>query len=296
MVGVNIAPGKYVIAVSGGVDSMVLLDFLRRKKSVQLIVAHVNHGIRADSNNDEHFVQTIAKKYNLPFISTRLNLSASTGEAEAREARYAFLRQCCKKNNAKAIITAHHKDDMIETAIINIIRGTGWRGVAPFINSLDILRPLLDVSKNQLIRYARAHGIHWNEDSTNANEHHLRNYVRHTLIPMLDQKSSNWEESFLQLIRKQRMVRHKIDGLLSDQQELSTRYSLIIAPESVALELLQAHFREITGSGVVRNVAKAALLFTKTATPHKIMPINGLWQLRVTLRDFIVEPRADVIR
>lgn len=296
MVDVNVAHGKYVLAVSGGVDSVVLLDILRQKVGVELIVAHINHGIRPDSGNDEHFVQAIAKSHNLIFISTKLNLPTHASEATARDARYDFLRQCCKKFKADAIITAHHQDDVIETAIIAIIRGTGWRGLTPLAVRPGLVRPLLDVPKQALIGYARAYGLSWHEDATNTDESYLRNYVRHSLIPTLNQRSVKWQESFLQLIRNQYIVRKEVDSLLRGVGNSISRYSLIMSPEPVAVELLRAMLRNRTGVSMVQSLANSVLLFTKTASPHKIMPVNKSWQFRVTLRDLIVEPRVDVIR
>src|SRR6185436_20114617 len=125
---ISVRPGKYVVAVSGGVDSMVLLDLLRQKPKLELVVAHFDHGIREDSAQDRKLVQRIAKAYGLPFVHAKGNLGPKAGEALAREARYAFLRQVQADHDAKAIITAHHQDDMLKTAIMNLLRGTGRRG------------------------------------------------------------------------------------------------------------------------------------------------------------------------
>src|SRR5690606_22278428 len=142
---------KYIVAVSGGVDSMVLLDMLVREGSHELIVAHFDHGIRADSHKDATFVQDVAKKYGLPFEKRREVLGEKASEALARERRYAFLRSVAARHEAK-IVTAHHLDDVVETVAINITRGTGWRGLA--VMDTDIVRPLVDMEKKELVRYA----------------------------------------------------------------------------------------------------------------------------------------------
>src|SRR5438270_2251525 len=116
---VNVPPGRYVLAVSGGVDSMVLLDLLAKLPGLELVVAHFNHGIRPESVNDEELVANRAKRLNLPLELGYASLGQGASEATARQARYQFLEAVQKKYKAKAIITAHHQDDWIETAVIN---------------------------------------------------------------------------------------------------------------------------------------------------------------------------------
>ncbi len=295
-----IASGRYVIAVSGGVDSMVLLDMLRQDASLELIVAHVDHGIRPDSNKDCDLVAEYAARHALIFESTRLNLGIDASEDEARQQRYAFLRQCRKKHDAKQIIVAHHQEDLIETVIIAIIRGTGWRGLAPFVNPKQILRPLLNATKSNILGYARANNIAWREDSTNQNQKYLRNYVRLGLIPLLDQKSESWREDFLQMIRKQQSLRFKIEEellssiskILDKNTLLVKRYCVIMAPAEVAYEIVQQIFRNCLGTSVERQLAEAAVLFIKVARPNKILQLNKNWQLRVLKTDFVVERRT----
>lgn len=273
---------------------MVLLDMLRQDRHLTLIVAHADHGMRSDSAVDAAFVQQYCKKHGLAFVDTKLNLDARASEDAARKARYDFLQQCCKKYDATAILTAHHQDDLLETVLLAIIRGTGWRGLAPFASGGNVLRPLLDTPKWQLIGYARKHSIEWREDSTNADEHYTRNYIRRTLVPMLDQKSETWRDQFLQYIRKQQDLRRTITGLLDGlcKNEPLSRYQLIMAPRAVAYEILQQTFRLHMGNSLERPLAEAALLFAKTAKPHKVMELNNHWQLRAELQRIIVEPRT----
>ena len=113
-------PGTYVVAVSGGVDSMVLLDLLAKQPDIKLIVAHYDHGIRSDSKLDRELVASSAKKYKIPFVYESGNLGPGTSENQARIARYNFLRKVQKESKADAIVTAHHQDDALETAILNI--------------------------------------------------------------------------------------------------------------------------------------------------------------------------------
>src|SRR6266540_5641084 len=144
---VSVKPGKYVVAVSGGVDSMVLLHMLHQGPGLQLIVAHFEHGIRPDSDSDRKLVEAAAKHYGLPFRFAHGNLGPQASEAAARQARYAFLRMVQKESGAQGVITAHHQDDLIETAIINLLRGTGRKGLSALASTDDLIRPLLAATK-----------------------------------------------------------------------------------------------------------------------------------------------------
>ncbi|HEX6258362.1 MAG TPA: tRNA lysidine(34) synthetase TilS, partial [Candidatus Saccharimonadales bacterium] len=124
----HLASGTYVVAVSGGVDSIVLLDMLAGQAGLELIVAHFDHGIRQDSTEDAEFVRAAAQRYSLPFELGQATLGPGASEEAARTARYSFLRSIAKKYQAR-IVTAHHADDVIETIAINVARGTGWRGL-----------------------------------------------------------------------------------------------------------------------------------------------------------------------
>ncbi len=135
-------PGKYIVAVSGGIDSVSLLHALTSDKSLHLIVAHFDHGIRDDSALDAKFVANLARELGLSFVTQRVKLGFEASEAVARKHRYKFLHRACIENNADAIVTAHHQDDVIETAIINTLRGTKRRGLISLKSTELIKRPL----------------------------------------------------------------------------------------------------------------------------------------------------------
>ncbi len=212
----KISEGKYVVAVSGGVDSVVLLDLLHELPHVELMVAHFDHGIREDSAEDARFVAELAASYNLPFYSIREELGPHASEAVAREARYAFLRRLKDRHGAIAIMTAHHQDDVLETMILNVLRGTGRRGLSPMSAESDIIRPLLDVTKNDLLRYATGKGLAWREDSTNTDLRYKRNAVREEVMKSLGEG----RKTLVELHADARRFNDEIDDLL---RELSGR-------------------------------------------------------------------------
>lgn len=238
---------KYIVAVSGGLDSVALLHMLsglqQQDSNLELVVAHADHGIREDSDADAWHVAALAKRYGLPFEVTRLALSPYSSEQQARDARYQWLESVQEKHRADGIITAHHQDDQLETIILNFQRGTGWRGLASLRTTDERLRPLLSLSKAQLARYAIDNQLVWREDSTNGDIRYTRNYIRHAIVPKLDVQS---RKRLSELAAKQRQLRaqieHEVAGVLKaikDDTGLS-RHELIMLPDSIALEVLRA--------------------------------------------------------
>lgn len=293
----SLLPGTYIVAVSGGVDSMALLDFLYHQPDIRLIVAHVDHGIRHDSSQDAALVAGVAAELDIPFEQTNLQLGPGASEERARIVRYEFLRYCRKKYNADAIITAHHEDDVIETIIINIMRGTGWRGLVSLRSTPHLLRPFLSIRKAEIIDYANARGLQWREDSTNKDIRYLRNYIRQNVIPKLDDHS---RRELLMLRAKQVIVREKIEAELNKSSEVFCvttdsggyvidRYVLIMLPRAVGIELLQHSIERVSGKKVLNSQAESLLIFTKAARPgKKMIPQYGV-VCSVTDNSLIVE-------
>jgi tRNA(Ile)-lysidine synthetase-like protein len=178
---IDIKPGKYVLAVSGGVDSMVLLDLLAKMPDIELIVAHFNHGMRDGSSEDEKLVAQKARELGLDFEVGYGRLGNNASEETARKARYLFLYEVQNKHKAKAVITAHHQDDLIETALINLLRGTGRKGIVSISTNKQVIRPLLACSKQEIIEYAKKNKLDWREDPTNSQTVYLRNALRDRL-------------------------------------------------------------------------------------------------------------------
>ncbi len=269
--------GTYIIAVSGGVDSVVLLDALRLQKNITLIVAHFDHGIRSNSRDDERFVASLAARYQLAYVYERRQLGLAASEETARQARYDFLYRIKSEHNARSIITAHHGDDVVETMIINVIRGTGWRGLCSLKNTPDLCRPLLTFSKAQITAYAERQHLTWKEDSTNADEKHLRNAIRQRLMPLVN------HDSWLDLYEKQVRLAAQVDKEVSKLQSLK-RYDYIMWPPSVGLEMIRQHL------GVTRVQAMRALVAVKTARAGAVTTIGDGKKLVFTRDTFIVEP------
>lgn len=226
-----------IAAVSGGVDSMVMLDKLVRQASYRLVVAHVNHGIRADSDKDEALVRAVADRHGLTFVSTQLGLGAAASEDRARQARWQFLDQVKGDNGAVAVATAHHLDDVVETIILNFRRGTGWRGLASLRPTQEVKRPLLDMRKSEIVAYAIDHNLSWREDTTNDDIKYSRNLIRNFYMPRLT------PEQFVRLIqlwRQQCRLRLQIDDATGRLIEADFDRRWLGLDDGLAAELLRA--------------------------------------------------------
>lgn len=279
---VNIASGKYIVAVSGGMDSIALLDLLVKKAnspmSLQLIVAHFDHGIRQESEQDEELVRKTSKKYGLPYETEAGKLDAGASEAKAREARYKFLKKIKDKYKADAIITAHHQDDLLETAIINMIRGTGLRGLSAIKDNPDVIRPLLGINKNQIIDYATRHNLVWNEDITNQSDLYLRNYIRSKIIKKLNQAD---KESFINNLDKVAEINKSLDykiatlsqEIIKDNRINRQRFAML--PTEIAAHLLMHWFRSQGYSSYNKKIIKRACVLMKTAHPMTSLVLSG---------------------
>lgn len=289
---VRVAPGKYILAVSGGVDSMVLLDVLRRLAGVELVVAHFDHGIRPDSKKDREFVGRVARTNNQPYIYDSGNLGAAASEATARDARYAFLRRAQREWGAQAIVTAHHQDDALETAILNLLRGTGRKGLSALQSRPDILRPLLHVTKQEIAAYAHAHKLTWREDSTNTDTRYLRNYIRHAIVPRL---GDTGRQKLLKTIERTEAMNAHIDAalalLLPAKGVPFERYVFIMLPHTLAREMMAAWLRQNQVSGFDRKTIERLVVFAKTALPNKHADIDGHWQLKAGKITLKITPR-----
>jgi tRNA(Ile)-lysidine synthetase-like protein len=278
---ISLTPGRYVVAVSGGVDSMVLLDILRSRPDLKLTVAHYDHGIREDSRQDRLLVQDVVRRHKLPFVYDEGRLGAGTSEDKARKARYAFLRGVRKQTGADAIVTAHHQDDALETAIHNVLRGTGRKGLSPLHARTDIRRPMLGLPKEQLLAYAQDQGLEWHEDSTNQDLAYRRNYIRHVLLSRLKAESPEAVDRLRQLVRRQAELNRAIDEqlthMLHTQPKANAlqRHDLLMLPHAVSQELIAHWLRVNHIRGFDKKFIDKIVVKLKTARPGKRLDIDG---------------------
>lgn len=273
---------KYLVAVSGGVDSVVLLDMLSRTDH-HLIVAHVDHGIRPESGDDAAFVRGLAERYHLPLVTTECALGAGASEETARVARYDFLfEQACK--HGATIVTAHHLDDLVETVALNINRGTGWRGLS-VLNRSGIYRPLLALSKSHLYHYAMQHGLEWVEDASNHTDRYLRNRLRHKLATVVVDMEAVAKLRTRQIQLKKDIVTECLRIMTTRE---GSRHFLGQLEDSTATELLGYVIERRAGRRPTRPQLARALIALKTAKPTTIHQLGDGVELAFTTRKYTV--------
>lgn len=276
-------PGLYVLAVSGGVDSIVLLDVLAKDPNLRLVVAHFDHGIRAESSEDRRHVAKLAADYKLPFVYEEGLLGAAASENTARLARYDFLRTVQKRIGATSIVTAHHQDDVIETALLNVMRGTHRKGMSSLQTTDGISRPLLSVSKKQLRAYAQAHGLEWREDRTNTNTKYTRNALRVTLRRMTPLQ----RQHLLAHIRRMQTINTEMEELIANHlhiqpasTELDRRY-IIRLPFKVTKEIMAAWLRKNNLAAFDARTIQRLAVAAKTSAVGKKIDVYDDWHIVV---------------
>ena len=207
----NLPYAKFGVAVSGGIDSSVLCDLCAMAK-IPFFLVHCNFKLRAEeSDRDEQFVRSLAKKYNVEILIKEFDTEKYSFEKKcsvqvaARELRYQWFTDLHQQDNNIYVLLAHHANDDIETLMMNFFRGTGLEGLTgmPSIISYNFcLRPLLNNTRYQIETFAKEHNLEWVEDSSNQSSKYTRNFFRNELMPMLKRVYPNVEENLLDNISR----------------------------------------------------------------------------------------------
>ncbi len=189
-----------IVGVSGGPDSVALLHILlalRHELGLSLHVAHFNHNWRASALTDEHFVRRLAGEWGLPCacarMPARLSKATTAREERARAQRLEFFQRLAKKIDAKGIMLGHTRDDLVETVLMHILRGSGMQGMRGLlahrrIQGAYLIRPLLGMTKRDVLEYLKRNKVRYRQDPTNRRAHFLRNRIRLELLPLLERK------------------------------------------------------------------------------------------------------------
>jgi tRNA(Ile)-lysidine synthase len=208
-----------LLAVSGGLDSVVLVDLCIRAE-VPIGIAHINYGLRdEESNRDERFVAELAAKNHLPFFllrSEKSDFKKGSIQEKARRVRYNFLKVTAREHGFAYIAVAHHADDSIETVLMNLARGTGVTGLTGirFVND-TIIRPLLSFSRLEILKYAEQRKLNWCEDSSNETDKYTRNRFRHHLLPWLTNEIPQGYKGFQASMNRMRETESLIEASLA---------------------------------------------------------------------------------
>lgn len=249
-----------IAGISGGADSMALLHLLYTAGYKNIIVAHLNHCIRKESIRDAELVKKTCEKYGYVFeygesqikeISRRKKIGL---EEAGRAERYRFFAKLKDMHKAKYILTAHHLDDNIETIIMNLARGAGVRGMQGLQKEFDgVIRPLLEISKPEIILYCKKKKLKFNEDVTNKDTRFTRNFIRHEIIPKFKKINPNFSET----MRTTAMIFGDVQKYLENESEKyirkqkNNRYSMEefrSLPSALQSEILRQLYLQLYGN------------------------------------------------
>ena len=225
--------GKVLLAISGGIDSVIMLDLVSKTK-INYAIAHCNFELRGEeSDKDEEFVTQLAKKYNVKLFVNRCNANNYSKSKDlsiqesARELRYNWFNKVCLNNNFTNIAIAHNQDDNIETFFINLFRGAGIKGLKSIpIKRYNIIRPLMFATRKQIVEYAKENNIEYREDSSNSSDYYLRNNIRHHLIPKIKEISPGFAKA------AQKSISNLSDADLLLQSVIDEKKSLLFVSDS----------------------------------------------------------------
>lgn len=202
----HLKSNKLFVACSGGVDSISILYYLYQL-GFNITALHVNYQLRGkDSDEDEAFVKTFCKKYNIPFHSIKVDLKTQLEKGGnlqdlARKIRYKFFEDWKNKSKDNYIVLGHHLDDQVETFFLNISRKSGIMGLASMLEeNIRYIRPLLSFTKEEIIELAKKEGLEWREDTSNATNKYTRNKLRNLFIPKMEEQFPNLKSSIHTLI------------------------------------------------------------------------------------------------
>ena len=196
-----------VIGVSGGPDSMALFHLLitlRNKLKINIVCAHINHNVRIESKQEKIFVEEYCKSNNIIFEYMKIDKfnKDNFNESEARNIRYDFFKSLVNKYNAKLLLTAHHGDDLMETILMRLVRGSTLKGYAGFekcieMDNYKIVKPLIYYTKDEILKYIESNKIKYVIDKSNMSDEYTRNRYRHNVLPFLKKEDINVNKKFL---------------------------------------------------------------------------------------------------
>ncbi len=295
MNGLNPTGGPVLAAVSGGADSMALMHILHRAK-VPCAVAYFDHHTRqGESVEDGRFVAKAARALGLKYylggenVAALATASGESFEMAARRARYAFLLETARRHGYTAIATGHHADDQVETVLLRLLRGSspaGLGGIPPRREEggIQIIRPLLDITRGEIRAWLMAENIPWREDATNAETDALRNRVRHELLPLLVRDfNPGIQEALTRLATLQRQDSALLDRLaVAAQDEMADESGRLIRAvfrtldPALQFRCLTDQIRRATAEADFETVSRAVAFITHGPAGKQIDLGNGV--------------------
>lgn len=289
--------GSIVLAVSGGLDSMALLDLAARaRRGNASIVATFDHASGAHSTRAASFVAAAALEYGMPVVVGRAD---RVGESEAawRAARWKFLRSVAAATSA-TIVTAHTRDDQIETVLMRAMRDAGARGLAGLHAPSDLCRPLIDVRRSDLENYAEIRGLKWVEDPTNRDFAYLRNRIRRDLLPALvrtdpqfarglveiGERAGKWRRELATMV--DRDLEFRVSEGRGGAKELDISVASLTKYSRSSLEIVWPELASRAGVTLDRRGTERAVRLTVSGSVGRRIQLSGRWELMRSRTNF----------
>ena len=291
----------YLLAVSGGVDSMVLAD-LFQVSGLKFQVAHINYHLRnEDSNLDQKLVSDFCERYQIPFhlyeVSAEDQKPENSIQNWARELRYQFFRKIQKEQNLEYLVTAHHLNDQLETFIINLSKASGIKGLSGIpANDNNIIRPLLNFSKEEIYEFAEENNVEFREDKSNQKTDYLRNKVRHNVVPELEKINDDFLQNFsksMEILNQTKdvlndLINEKITGFKTNIETGQT----IIDKEKFSKESDLILFEILKRFGFNDEKEMQKIFTTQTGSSF----FNSEYQLTINRNELILNQKLEVGR
>jgi len=272
-----------VLGVSGGVDSITMLDlFSKSGLKLNIIVAHMNHGVRIEAKDDEIFVNKVAIKYGYKYISKSITKPTSGNLEEVlRNERRKFLYGVAKDNKSNYIALAHNQNDQAETFIMNFIRGSGAAGLGAMkIQDDMIIRPLLNISREEIECYAMAKKLKWHEDKSNLDTTYSRNYIRHNILPLF----SKLNPEYLANIYRTAKIQQDLNEYLKQQaDEIISR--IVIPGRKPGIQTIKIDSWLATRNDKVVWFEIFGKMYEKAKGDRKNLALTNLFELEKLISD-----------
>jgi len=194
---------RIILGVSGGPDSVCMLyqfQAIAKDYKLHLVCVHLNHGLRPEADEEERYIHSLCRKLTIPCVSEKRKVktlyAGDSLEQTARKVRFDFFLACARRYKSKTLALAHHKDDLAETVLMRLIRGSGLRGLRGFLprsryKSLTVIRPMINVTKNDILAWLKDHGVSYCTDASNTDDVFLRNRIRMQVLPLLRELNPN---------------------------------------------------------------------------------------------------------
>jgi tRNA(Ile)-lysidine synthase len=305
---IEVAGDRSLIAVSGGPDSVVLLDLMTRSREqhgCELVVAHIDHGIHPESGVVANRVRSLAESYGLPVEVGQLTLGPGASETVARERRYAWLEETRDRLGAELILTAHHADDQVETVLMRVLAGSGPAGLAGMAPRQGrVVRPLLPYTKADLEVHLMSAGLTAWADPANSSPQHLRSWIRTELLPLLRSRLPQTEANLGRLAAQAAVNRRAWDAVLNalpglelrqETDGISVAASILVGYDSALTQATIFALARRVGCPLGPTRAARVLALLREGSSGNRVPLVERWTAELAFgRLRLYRPRADL--